>query len=390
MRTLVLLLGLTLHSLCFAVESTVTVPWNSFDDLYRGQIEQEFIDVEMEPEPLVSLEQIRYDLKIRGALAVGTVSIAGNVLVGYPQPVRLFGHKIAVTEIIETQNAVILAGDGGYRLYTHEPGVFLVMFSVSIPITDFQVKPRLEFDVPVAVRNELVIEEADHLKLVDTDVLHEIDGRYFFSPTSALNIGFEHVRRQVDGADAGEKRLVQVDTPDAVLDSVTFFVSFTEDGTVLSAMNLELPPNEKNQLVLDPIAGAELWSLRVNGEARSLYQSPGRKWVIPLDPKVNSRVVLAYLTRSDKLELEGRLDFNIPETGLTAREVNLMVGLPQRMQMLAMDSDLRPASGNGWPRFKSFNGRPHFFSKPFYRGHAFSSSIIYQEPVKLEGVRHDG
>ncbi len=390
MRMLVLLLGLTLHSWCFAVESTVTVPWNSFDHLYRGQIEQEFLQVEDEPEPLVTLEQIRYDLKIRGALAVGTVSIAGNVLVGYPQPVRLFGQKIAVTEIIETQNAVILAGDGAYRLYTQEPGMFLVMFSVSIPITDFQVKPRLELDVPVAVRNELVIEEADHLRLVDTDALHEIDGRYFFSPTRLLNIGFEHVRRQIDGVDDDERRLVQVDTPDAVLDSVTFFVSFTEDGTVLSAMNLELPPNESNQLVLDPIAGAEVWSLQVNGKPRSLYRSPNQKWVIPLDPKINSRVVLAYLTRSDKLELEGRLDFNIPQTGLTAREVNLMVGLPQRMQMLAMDSDLSPASGQGWPRFRSFNGRPHFFSKPFYRGHAFSSSIIYREPVKPEGASHDG
>ena len=390
MRTLVLLLGLSLHSMCIAVESTVTVPWNSFDDLYRGQIEQEFMQDEVEPEPLVSLEQIRYDLRIRGALAVGTVSIAGNVLVGYPQPLRLFGQKIAVTEIIETQNAVILAADGAYRLYTHEPGMFLVMFSVSIPITDFQVKPRLAFDVPVAVRNELVIEEAEHLKLVDTDALHEIDGRYFFSPTRALDIGFEHVRLEPDGAEGNEQRLVQVDTPDAVLDSVTFFVSFTEDGTVLSAMNLELPPNEENQLLLEPIAGAELWSLHVNGKPRSLYQTPGSKWVVPLDPKVNSRVVLAYLTRSDKLELEGRLDFSIPETGLAAREVNLMVGLPQRMQMLAMDSDLQPASGNGWPRFRSFNGRPHFFSRPFYRGHAFTSSIIYQEPVKLEGARHDG
>jgi hypothetical protein len=101
-------------------------------------------------------------------------------------------------------------------------------------------------------------------------------------------------------------------------------------------------------------------------------------------------VVLAYLTRSDKLGLEGRLDFDIPQTGLTAREVNLMVGLPPRMQMLAMDSDLQPASGRGWPRFRSFNGRPHFFSRPFYRGHAFSSSIIYQEPANPMGEKNDG
>ena len=390
MRKLVLLLGLTLHSWCYAAESTVTVPWNSFDSLYREQIEQQFRPVEKTPEPLVNLEQIRYDLKINGGLAIGRVSIAGNVLVGYPEPVRLFGQKIAVTEIIESQNAVLLASNGAYRLYPQEPGMFLVMFTVSIPITDFQVRPRLEFDVPVAVRNELVIDTSDNLKLVASDDLHEIDGSYFFPPTRLLSIGFEHVLRQVDGAADDGERLVQVDTPEAVLDSVTFFVSFVEDGSVLTAMNLELPPNESNQLVLVPIAGAEVWSLRVNGEPRSLFQSQEQNWVIPLDPKVKSRVVLAYLIRIDKLGLEGRLDVDIPETGLTARAVNLMVGLPQRMQMLAMDSDLQPASGMGWPTFSSFNGRPHYFSRPFYRGHAFTSSIIYQEPATPGGAQHDG
>ena len=389
MSKLLLLLGLLLPAWCHAAESTVTVPWTSFDNLYRGQIEQQFLPPEEEPEPLLSLDQVRYDLRIDGALVTGTVSIAGNVLVGYPQPVRLFGQNIAVTEIIEAQNAVLLASDGSYRLYPQEPGMFLVMFAVSIPLTDFQVRPRLEIDVPLAVRNELVLQTADHLKLADSNSLHEIGGSYFFSPTSLLNIDFEHVDRQVEGAGASE-RLVRVDTPDAVLDAITFFVSFAEDGSVLTAMNLELPPNDSNQLVLDPIAGAEVWSLRVNGKSRSLYRSPGQKWVIPLDPRVSSRVVLAYLTRADRLGLEGRLDFDIPKTGLTARQVNLKVGLPRRMQMLAMDSDLQPASGKGWPKFGSFNGRPHYFSRPFYRGHGFSSSILYQEPAEPKGDKHDG
>ena len=389
MRKLIMLLGLILPAWCYPAESTVTVPWASFDNLYRGQIEQQFLPLEEAPEPLVSLDQVRYDLSIDGMLATGMISIAGNVLVGYPQPLRLFGQKIAVTEIVETQNAVLLASDGAYRLYPQEPGMFLVMFAVSIPLTDFQVRPRLEFDVPLAVRNELVLRTTDQLKLADSNALHEIDGRYFFSPTSLLNIDFEHVNQQ-PGGDAASERLVRIDTPDAVLDAVTFFVSFAEDGSVLTALNLELPPNDSSQLVLDPIAGAEVWSLRVNGKARSLYRSPAKKWIIPLDPRVNSRVVLAYLTRADELGLEGRLDFDIPQTGLTARRVNLKVGLPRRMQMLAMDSDLQPASGEGWPKFGSFNGRPHYFSKPFYRGHAFTSSIIYQEPAEPMGDKHDG
>ena len=389
MRKLFLMLGLVLPSWCYAAESTVTVPWASFDNLYRGQIEQQFLPLEEEPEPLLSLDQIRYDLSVDGALATGTISIAGNVLVGYPRPLRLFGQNIAVTEIIETQNAVLLAGDGAYRLFTQEPGMFLVMFAVSIPLTDFQVRPRLEFDVPLAVRNELVLQTTERLKLADSNVLHEVDGSYFFPPTSLLSLDFEHVDQPVDGVVAKE-RLVRIETPDAVLDAVTFFVSFAEDGSVLTAMNLELPPNEANQLVLDPIADAEVWSLSVNGQARSLYRSPGQQWIVPLDPRVSSRVVLAYLTRADRLGLEGRLDFDIPKTGLTARQVNLKVGLPRRMQMLAMDSELQPASGKGWPKFGSFNGRPHYFSRPFYRGHAFSSSIIYQEPAEPTGEKHDG
>lgn len=380
MKIPLLVLGLTVFSLAYATEPTVTVPWQSFDNLYREQIEQKFRPTKVEPKPIINLEQIRYDLEIEDNQAIGTVSIAGNVLVGNPDPVRLFGQNIAVTEIIETQNASLLASAGNYQLYTHEPGMFLIMFAVSIPISDFQVKPRLEFDVPVAVRNELVINSPDSLRLLDSNNLHKIGGRYFFPPTSLLNIGFEHVNQQIDGL-SDDQLLVQVDTPEAVLDSVTFFVSFAEDGSILSAISLILPPNDNNQLELDPIAEAEVWSLRVNGQPRSLYQSANDKWIIPLDQNVESRVTLAYLTRNEKLGLEGRLDFKLPETGLTARKVNLTVGLPQRMQMLAMDSDLQPANGSNWPRFESFSGRPHYFSRPFYRGHAFTSSIIYQEPV---------
>ncbi len=390
MRPLILLLALSLAQWCYAAESTVTVPWESFDNLYRGQIEQQFLPIEEEPNPLVSLEQIFYDLEIDGELAIGTVSVAGSVLVGYPDPVRLFGQSIAVTEILESQNAVLIASDGAYGLYPQEPGMFLLIFKVSIPIMDFELHPRLELDVPEAVRNELTIKTPGDLKLLDSDNLHPIDGRYFFAPTRLLTVSFEHVTRGIDAAAGDEDRLTKVDTPEAVLDSITFYVSFTEDGSMLTAMKLELPPTDSNRLLLEPVEGAEIWSLKVNGEARSLFLSPEGQWVIPLDPGVHSRVELAYITRTERLGLQGRLDFEIPPTGLTAREVNLMVGLPRRMQMLAMDSDLQPASGQGWPRFDSFDGRPHYFSRPFYRGHGFRASIIYQEPANPMVAKHDG
>ncbi len=382
MKHLIFTLGLVFTIGSQANESSVTVPWQEFDSIYKEQIQQELKSTEIsEPEPLITLENIQYDLNVQGEQITGTVAIAGSVLVGDPEPLSLFGENLAVTNILEVSNAVLLANEGRYYLYTYDAGVFLVRFEISIPIADFQVKPRLEFEVPTAVRNELRIKFDERLKLLQSDVLHKVGDSYFFSPRTLLTVGFEHVGESIEGVLSEDSLLSKVDTPEAVLHSVTFYSSFAEDGTVLSAMHLVIPGNERNQLELNPIEGAEVWSLTVNDKPRSLYLSAAEKWVIPLDPKVDSKIELAYLTRNQKLGLEGRLDFEIPETGLTARSVNLIVGLPERMHMLAMDSDLQPANGRGWPEFKSFNGRPHFFSRPFYRGRAFSASIIYQEPV---------
>ena len=382
MKPLLLFLGVIFSTSPHAIESSVTVPWQAFDSIYKEQIEQDLKKSEVpEPEPLITLESIQYDLNVQGEQVIGTIAITGSVLVGDPEPLALFGENLAVTNTLEATNAVMLANGGRYYLYTYNAGVFLIRFEVSLPIADFQVKPRLEFEVPTAVRNELKIQFDERLQLLPSDALHQVGDSYFFSPRTLLTVGFEHVGQSIEGVLSEDSLLSEVDTPEAVLHSVTFYSSFAEDGTVLSAMHLVIPGNERNQLELDPIEGAEVWSLTVNDKPRSLYLSAAEKWVIPLDAKVDSKVELAYLTRNQKLGLEGRLDFVIPETGLTARSVNLIVGLPERMHMLAMDSDLQPANGRGWPAFKSFNGRPHFFSKPFYRGRAFSASIIYQEPV---------
>ena len=382
MKPFLLSLGIVFSTMSYAIESSVTVPWQAFDSIYKQQIEQNIKKAEKpEPDPLMTLDSIQYDLNVRGEQATGTIAIAGSVLAGDPEPLALFGENLAVTNTLEATNAVMLANAGRYYLYTIDAGVFSIRFEVSLPIADFQVKPRLEFDAPSAVRNELKIQVDERLRLLPSDVLHQVGDRYFFSPRSRLMIGFEHVGQSIEGVLSEDSLLSEVETPDAVLHSVTFYSSFAEDGTVLSAMHLVIPASERNQLELDPIEGAEVWSLTVNDKPRSLYLSAAEKWVIPLDAKIDSKVELAYLTRSQKLGLEGRLEFTIPQTGLTARSVNLIVGLPERMQMLAMDSDLQPADGRGWPAFKSFNGRAHFFSRPFYRGRAFSASIIYQEPV---------
>ena len=382
MRFVLLLIGLVCSAGSFATESTVTVPWQEFDALYQAQISHRLKEAKKkEPDPVIVLESAIYDLTVSGSQVTGLVEISGSVLVGSPEPVHLFGRSVVVTEVVEAQNVVLLADNENYVLHTLDSGAFSIRLAVSMPILDFNVRPRLEIEVPSAVRNKLKLSSSSQLNLLANNALHPIGDDYFFSPRRLLNISFEHVNLTLNGSDSDESMLSEVETPDAVLESVTFFSSFTEDGTVLSAMHLVMPPNDDNQLELDPIQGADVWSLEVNDKPRSLYSSATKKWVIPLDPKTESKVVLAYLTRGDKLGLEGRLDLQIPETGLTARKINLIVGLPDRMHMLAMDSDLQPSSEQGLPEFASFSGNPHYFSKPFYRGRPISASIIYQEPV---------
>ena len=377
--------GILGHGWCQAAESTVTIPWESFNTLYRDQIKQEFKTVEPDPIPIINLEQAQYDLRVHDKQIIGRVTLTGSVQQGDPESINLFGQNIVVTQVIESQNASLIAKDGRYQLNTLQAGGFLIAFDISIPILDFQVNPRLEFEVPVAVRNELAINTSTNLSLGKNNNLHKVNNHYFFSPTKILTIDLDHEQHSIDPSSEQDTVMTQVKTPDVVLEVISFFVSFTDDGSVLSAMTLTLPPTSKNQLELDPIPGAEVWSLQVNDTARSLYRSADNKWIIPLESNTASKVTLAYLTHGKKLGLEGQLDFTIPQTGLTARHVELTVGLPNHIQMLAMDSDLQPEQVSDRELFKSFSGRPHYFSKAFYRGQELASSIIYQEPVNHVG-----
>ena len=381
MKHLFLVFGLITSPFTLANEPFITVPWEEFDVLYRNQIKENLEQSETDKTTVISLERVKYDLQVDDYQATGVVSIWGNAISGNLKPIDLFGQGVVVTGVTESNNVSILADESGYKLLASSADEFSTMFEVSIPVLDSQVNPRIELDVPTGVSNEISLVSKGSLEPVQSNTLHEVGDKYYFAPTKSLYIGFERSNQNLeDNQDEGQI-LAKIKTPDEVLDAVTFLISFAEDGSVLSEIHLNIPDKENNQLELNPIEGAEIWSLHVNDISRSVYDSNDGKWLIPLDPKVDSKVVLSYLTKGEKLGLEGRLDFDIPQTSLTAQKINLVIGLPERMHLLAMDSDLKPAKGLNWPEFANFHGKRHFFSKPFYRGHSLNGSIIYQEPV---------
>lgn len=179
-------------------------------------------------------------------------------------------------------------------------------------------------------------------------------------------------------------RFDQVAAPPAVLDAVYLFSSYADNGSLLSVLRLEIPAQADQRLQIAAVADAEVWSLTVNGAARQLYGGSQRQWIIPLAAG-HSVVELSYWQKIDKLGLQGRLALQVPALGLAARRLNLIVGLSERVELLALEGDLEPGDGRKWKLPTNFNGKPYFFSQPFYRGEAVEAAIHYREPANVPG-----
>lgn len=211
MNKLALILVLLANAPYAAAEWIENTPWQSLDAPYPDDADEEFILLPQTAMPMLAVEQSRYDLRIVGNQAIGTITLAGNVLAAYPEPVQLFGGEVAVIEVIASDNAMLLASEGAYEVYPQEPGMFLLMLAVSIPISDFEAGPRLEFEIPSAVTNELVLEAPGHLRLIDSGILHRVGGRFYFAPTRYLDLGFEYLDPAQAEPVAGDQLLVVVE-----------------------------------------------------------------------------------------------------------------------------------------------------------------------------------
>ena len=182
------------------------------------------------------------------------------------------------------------------------------------------------------------------------------------------------------------ERFATIAEPSIILDAVHQYASVAENGTVLTVFRLQVPPLPQQRLRVPAVDGAEVWSLTVNGEARSLYAQANNDWVIPLGAQ-ETLVELAYWRKSPPLELQGRLELPAPALGLAAQAYHLAIGLPERIELVALEGDLQPGDGKTWPAVSTFNGRPYYFSQPFYRGDALSIAVHYREPLDISAQR---
>ncbi len=183
------------------------------------------------------------------------------------------------------------------------------------------------------------------------------------------------------------RRFKAVSTPPIVLDSQYFFISFEENGSALSVLAVDIPPEIGPRLRLKAIADTEIWSLTVNGRKRKVYTNDDTTWIIPLEDGEISHVQLALLRKGEKLGLHGRLEAVLPETGLPSQTVRVGIALPKRVQLLSLEGPVNPSSVELWEAPLEFVGKPYFFSRSFYKGQGMKLAVSYKEPVDRGKVR---
>ena len=168
---------------------------------------------------------------------------------------------------------------------------------------------------------------------------------------------------------------------DTVLESQILNVTFDETGRSLSTLRLELPPEIGPRLVLDPVAGGEIWSLTVNGVSRQVYTDGNGAWVVPLDTGKASIVELAFLREGEPVGLHGTLQVDVPRTGFGAKMLFVGVELPERVELQSVDGPVNTKVSSEGGRPEGLADTPYVFFQPFYKGEGMAISVSYKEPV---------
>lgn len=178
------------------------------------------------------------------------------------------------------------------------------------------------------------------------------------------------------------QRFSEVSKPEFILDTLHFRVDITDTGKRRNTLTFVLPvQNQATQITLKAIPQAQLWSLKVDGELKPLYQQKGRDWVLPVTANKQSTVELVYLEELDKPGISGNMDINLPETQLAAEMLYVSIMLPSRLSLINIDTAML-AEDQG-----ETNNQPnqYFFRSPYYRGGAMSSSLYYAESLNAGG-----
>ena len=383
---LVLFLGMS--GICSAADY-VNIPWEEFKTLYKESIEKKVLAAQ-DAEPFIyRIDQAAYRLRLTPGRGIGQMMIQGGAISGKPRLIPLFNKNMIIKEIINITGGVLLCeqeDNQGILFWPEKQADFLIEFSFYLPVQEDTRSRFVDIKIPNALKNTLTLELSKELVLLEAPGIKDRKGNYNFSAQPALMVRFSDQKQNAENTRINNlsKHFKPVRTPSLVLDSVSYFTSFEENGSVLNVLVMDVPKTAKSYVEIDAIPGTRIWSLKVNHQHKKIYSKgpKGAKWIIPLSRRKTSHVELAMIQHGKKLGLHGRLETALPGLALAARKVNMAIALPHRVRLISFEGPLTSGAKNSVPPPKEFIGNPYYFSRAFYKGQGMTIAVMYKEPVK--------
>ena len=365
---------------CCGAEETIGVPWEEFKKLYHDSVVRAMMDSSARGRVRAShtVEEAAYRLSIGPDHAEGSVVVSGRTRGGGTGPLPLFSSGVIVARSGKMHGCSLVAREertGRVSLLPSGKAEFQAELFFYVPFEEDETARVVSFDIPLSLRNSLVLAHPDDVRVIEAPGVVDRDGTRRFAPARSLRIRFEEVT---------DEKLEEEATPAAILDTVRFFTSFDESGGMLSILSMTVAKGNASRVMIKKIPDAEVWSLRVNGRKRKLFRQEDH-WTVALARDRSSLVELVFLRKGSKLGLRGRLEAVLPEIGLPARELRVGLALPARVEMLSLEAPLTSARAEGWNIPKDFVGTGYFFSRSFYEGGGMTMKLDYREPVENTG-----
>ena len=182
---------------CALADSKLTIPWDEFRSLYSERLRHEF-EQELEddtPEAVVTIAEATYKVALSGPDAIVEIGLRGSVIQGRPDPIPLFEHDLAVTEVLTMQGGTLISDAEGYRFFIKGEGDFELSLKAALAVGEDQRSQLVTFAIPSAVQNRLEVEMTGALEIIDAPGIKQPDGRYYFSPESVMELRFADTSR---------------------------------------------------------------------------------------------------------------------------------------------------------------------------------------------------
>lgn len=379
-------------------ENAVTIPYNEFKALYGERLK---IQWEKEHQAgskkdqkaetfLYTVDQAVYTMTLSSGGALCDVVLTGRAISGKPEPVQLFNPQVIVKDIVQVTGGTLLRNQArkkGLFFLALPAQAFEVKLSFFVQAAEDNQSRFVAMDIPDALINRLDLKTDKNLTVTRVPGIRDSAGYYHFSPGSSLEVRFREKR---DGQERSQEkeslstRYKTVRTPQVVLDALQCFTSFEENGNALTVLRMNIPSEAGEALTIKAVPHATIWNFRVNGKKMKVFEKKeqGTFWILPLAKDRVSAIELTLLSRGDKMGLSGRLSWALPPLGFPARTVNVALGLPRRVELMAFEGPVSPSEPFEKKPPGEFIGKPYYFSQSFYNGGGIDLAVSYKEPVK--------